>query len=222
MRPRRTDPLAAPWRQFVPAMQLWIWLLAVNGALGLASHAVDTASPWYDVAATTASGVLILGYCWPDRSRIAPLVSRSGMDDRTWWQPLLVLVGLPAFLHAYFWVLESMGAQTGNYSDDYISHGWPTWSIYLMVSILPAILEELAFRGFILDRLDSLMGPREAIAVQGAMFAVLHMSPLVFPSHFVFGVAIGWLRRSTGSLHPGIAIHCLWNAWVLLQELHPT
>lgn len=147
------------------------------------------------------------------------MAGRRGLDERSWWQPLVAAAVLFGFLELYFGVLRRWGALDASYSEAYLDHGWPVWSIYLLISLAPAVFEELAFRGFIMARLDAVMGPREAVAVQAAMFSVLHMSPLVFPSHFVFGVLLGALRRGTGSLYPGMAVHAAWNAWVVWQEL---
>ena len=208
----------ALWRHFVPALQLWMLFLLLNGVLGLAGHVVDISSPWFDVAATGVTGIAAIGCCRRDRAELAPLLRRSGLDERTWWQPIAVLAGLFAFLNVYFWTLGRLGLKDMTYLDDFRAHEWPPWSAFVLISVCPAVFEELAFRGFIQQRLGGVMGPREAIAVQAAMFSVLHMSPVVFPSHFVFGLLLGWLRRATGSLYPGMAIHGLWNAWVLLRE----
>ena len=228
-RPRRAPPrrrraldVEAPWREFRPALLLWLGMLAVNGALGLLSHLLDLSSPWYDVTATVVTATLTLACCAMDRLALAPALRGIGLDDRTWWHPLAAGVSLAIFMQLYFGALAHFGAEFGSYSEDYRLHGWPVWSMYLMVSLAPAVFEELAFRGFIQGRLGSLMGPREAVAVQAAMFSVLHMSPMVFPSHFVFGVVLGGLRRTTGSLYPGMVIHGLWNAFVLWEELRPS
>lgn len=215
---RRWQSESAPWRRFQPALQLWGAFLILNGVLGLLSHAVDLTSPWVDVVATALLGTAVLACCRADRDALRPLLRRSGFDDRTWWQPIAVLVVLFASLEAYFGVLGRLGLHTEPYLDDFRAHEWPLWAAFVLVSVAPAVFEELAFRGFILERLGAVMGPREAVAVQAAMFAVLHMSPVVFPSHFVFGLLLGLLRRGTGSLYPGMAIHALWNGWVLLQE----
>jgi membrane protease YdiL (CAAX protease family) len=42
---------------------------------------------------------------------------------------------------------------------------------------------------------------------------------VIFPSHFFIGLVLGLLRRWTGSLYPGIAVHAAWNARVIWLEL---
>ena len=59
----------------------------------------------------------------------------------------------------------------------------------------------------------------EALVVQAALFSVVHLLPLVFVSHFVFGLLLGQVRRWTKSLYPCVALHALWNASVFAGEL---
>jgi membrane protease YdiL (CAAX protease family) len=46
------------------------------------------------------------------------------------------------------------------------------------------------------------MGSRDTLLLQAMLFAILHMSPVVLPSHFPMGVCLGWLRNRTGSPCP--------------------
>jgi membrane protease YdiL (CAAX protease family) len=219
--PREPSPEShghAMWRVFSPALQAWLWLLALNGVVGLVGHAIDLTSPWYDASAQAVSALVVLACIRRDWPALAPLVRKSGLGQHA-GRALLAMALLLVFLQAWFWGLDRLGAETQDYLEDFRNHDWPLWTAFVLVAVSPAVVEELAFRGFILHRLDGVMGPREAVVVQAAMFSVLHMHPIVFPSHFVFGLVLGVMRRWTGSLWPGIAGHFLWNAWVLVQEL---
>jgi membrane protease YdiL (CAAX protease family) len=68
-------------------------------------------------------------------------------------------------------------------------------------------------------RLDTLLTPTEALLVQAALFALLHLGIAIFPSHFVIGLILGAVRRRARSLYPGMAVHAGWNALVLAAEL---
>ena len=59
----------------------------------------------------------------------------------------------------------------------------------------------------------------ETLIVQATMFSVLHMDPAIFASHFFFGLVVGWLRRFTRSLCPGMLVHAAWNAAIVGLEL---
>ena len=94
--------------------------------------------------------------------------------------------------------------------------------MFLGVSVMPAVFEELAFRGVIQSSLEHVFTGVEAWLIQGALFSVLHLFPIMFPSHFLMGLWLGWLRRRSGSVYPGMLMHGLWNALVLAHELHQT
>ena len=85
--------------------------------------------------------------------------------------------------------------------------------------VVPAIFEEVIFRGVIWAKLERVGKSGEVLVIQAALFSVLHMLPTIFISHFVLGLALGWLRRKTGSLVPGIFAHAALNATVLVEEL---
>lgn len=222
VRPRDRRRPARPgqmmWRQILPAFQLWLSLLVIVGVTGLAGHLVDLASLWVDVTLTALTALVVIGFCLRDGARMRELLSVSGFDERNWWHPLVGLAGMMLFLEGYFWIVTSFGGELESNLQAYRDQGWPLGVAFLLVSLCPALFEELAFRGFILGRLDRVMGPWEAVAVQAAMFSVLHLFPLVFVSHFAMGFILGILRRTSGSLYPSMAVHALWNAWVVLSE----
>jgi membrane protease YdiL (CAAX protease family) len=126
---------------------------------------------------------------------------------------------LAGFATAYFEIFATLGVPSLPLAKPYLTAGWPLWSAYLLISVAPGLLEELALRGYVMTRLDRLLTPNETLVVQAALFAVLHFAPLIFPSHFVMGVILGVARRKSGSLYPGMLVHAGWNALVLAREL---
>ena len=48
------------------------------------------------------------------------------------------------------------------------------WSLLLMVAVLPAICEELAFRGFVLSGLRRMKNTTLAILVSSLLFGIAH------------------------------------------------
>src|SRR6185503_5812203 len=93
------------------------------------------------------------------------------------------------------------------------------WAMVLLTSVMPAIFEELAFRGVIQSSLERIFNARDAWLIQAALFSVLHLSPLAFPSHFLMGLVFGYMRMRSRSLYPGMLLHASWNALVVFQEL---
>ena len=81
----------------------------------------------------------------------------------------------------------------------------------LMISVLPAVCEELLFRGMVMGAYER-WGTWRAIFISAALFAGLHGSVAGLPVHFLLGVALGYVAASTGSLLPGMALHGVYNA----------
>lgn len=94
-----------------------------------------------------------------------------------------------------------------------------TWAELLMVGVtltlLPACVEELLFRGLLLGALS--FAPRfVAIALQAAAFGLFHMDWAQGAATFVLGLGFGYLRVASGSLVPSMLAHALYNLVVLL------
>jgi membrane protease YdiL (CAAX protease family) len=151
------------------------------------------------------------------RAEIRPLLTRT--DG---WRGLAAagagLTALVAFGAIYFPLFGWLGMTMASASAPFRAIGWPRWSIYLLVSLLPAIFEELTFRGYVMARLTALLTARETLLVQAALFALLHLGVVIFPSHFFIGLVLGSIRQRTRSLYPGMLVHASWNALVVWCE----
>ena len=84
---------------------------------------------------------------------------------------------------------------------------------FITLSLLPAIFEEAASRGIVLQTLlGADMSKRRAIVYSAAIFAAAHCSVIKFPGCFVLGVLTAWMFVRTGSLLPGMLLHAANNA----------
>jgi membrane protease YdiL (CAAX protease family) len=211
-------PVYTAWRDFAPALRLWVYLLSLNLLLNLGMHLTGWLSPALELATSLVFALIVVTFCRRDAEVIGPLLRESGITARTWWLPLAVLTGTWLLLRPYFWLVMQLGGEFEGYLPQYQEHGWPLWTAYLMICVMPAIFEELAFRGFIQGRMERVLSRSEALILQAILFSVLHMSPLIFLSHFVLGLALGLVRLRTGSLYPGMMMHAVWNAVVLVEE----
>jgi len=93
----------------------------------------------------------------------------------------------------------------------------------LVLAVLPAIAEELAFRGFILTGLRRRFRPGMAVLVSSFLFALYHFNVFQFVPSFVLGLVLGILAVRSGSILPGILFHLLHNGLLLglvVLELH--
>ena len=197
----------------------WLFglLLATSFVFGIAWRSAT--SPWLDVIASTIGAAIVLvAVALRYRELLFLFQLRpSGLRDAA------ALVGIAflfvALASAYFWAIELLGVPVASMTTTFTRAGWPLWAMFLLLSVMPAVFEELAFRGVIQSSLERILNVRDAWLIQAALFSVLHLSPLMFPSHFLMGLCFGYMRRRSRSIYPGMLLHACWNALVVLEEL---
>ena len=86
------------------------------------------------------------------------------------------------------------------------------------MTIVPAILEEIAFRGFIMQSLRR-FGDGFALFASAFVFSLIHVTPDRLPHTFIMGLAIGYFVLFTGSLKTGIIIHFVYNLIVTVLSI---
>ncbi len=93
---------------------------------------------------------------------------------------------------------------------------WLVLSIFLL-ALLPAITEELIFRGIVLQGLRKNYSDIVAICVSALFFALMHASlqQLIYP--LLIGLVFGWLAIRTGSIITTMIAHFLNNLIVVVM-----
>ena len=89
--------------------------------------------------------------------------------------------------------------------------------LILCVAVVPAICEELAFRGFILSGCRHLGSNGRAIVVSAIFFGVTHGFLQQSINACLLGIVLGYLAVKSGSLLPGVVFHFLHNAMTVLS-----
>ncbi len=98
--------------------------------------------------------------------------------------------------------------------------GVPNLGVLLFAAaLLPAVCEELAFRGFILSGFRHLGHRWRAIIYTAVFFGVAHSILQQQIATFFVGVVIGFLAVQSGSILPGMVYHLCHNA-LLLTSAH--
>lgn len=127
-------------------------------------------------------------------------------------------VGLRIFLLAYasIWPealagdLASLSPQTRELCLALIKTWGPAGLIVGMAMIVP-VLEEILFRGILLDALAKHIPFGWANLLQATLFALLHENLRVLPFFVAFGMICGFVTRRAGGLLPAILIHACNN-----------
>lgn len=130
---------------------------------------------------------------------------------------LLVLFGMGFCILANYitnyWLMfaQQFGIQPqeGNYHS---AAGWlPLLLNLVMYAVLPALVEELVFRGWFLAALQP-GGERRALVLSALLFGLAHGNLTQMPFAFLLGLLFGWLYLRTGRLWPSVIVHFLNNS----------
>ncbi len=93
-------------------------------------------------------------------------------------------------------------------------------AVVAVVGLLPGLCEEIFFRGSMLSGLRRGIGPIGAICVSSFLFAATHGEPDRFLPQMMLGVMLAVLVVRTGSVIPGMMVHALYNAAVVLLDAY--
>ncbi|MEL7157065.1 MAG: type II CAAX endopeptidase family protein [Actinomycetota bacterium] len=83
--------------------------------------------------------------------------------------------------------------------------------ILLSVVVMAPLVEELFFRGLLLQSLARRFGDPVGIVVSAALFAAVHIEWAVMPGLFVFGIITAVITRRSGRLGLAWAMHAAFN-----------
>ncbi len=84
-------------------------------------------------------------------------------------------------------------------------------STFMLMVIAAPVLEELIFRGIILDGLLHRYSPRISILISSLLFAIVHLNPWQFVAGFIMGAFLGWVYYRSKSMLAAIIIHASAN-----------
>ncbi len=86
------------------------------------------------------------------------------------------------------------------------------WMILAVFALAPAVLEELAYRGFILSGAEAIKNKWTAVILTSLLFGLAHGIFQQSIITFFVGMILGWIAIRTGSLLPCILYHVTHNA----------
>lgn len=91
------------------------------------------------------------------------------------------------------------------------------WGAFAKVAIVAPVVEELIFRGIILQGFRRNYAPVVAVLMSALLFALFHLNPWQFPATFMLGLLLGWIMLQTNNILLAILGHSINNSLVLLS-----
>lgn len=139
--------------------------------------------------------------------------------------PIAVLLGVtlhPAYVMLAQWIshmypISAQAAEAMKPFTDQISAA-PWMTVVFLMAVVPAVCEELAFRGFIFGGLAREKRYLRAVLVSAIAFGISHGVLQQSIAATVMGVMLGFVAMRTGSVLPGILIHFTNNALSVSME----
>ncbi|MFD2722089.1 CPBP family intramembrane glutamic endopeptidase [Hymenobacter monticola] len=86
----------------------------------------------------------------------------------------------------------------------------------VVVALVPAVAEELVFRGVVQKNLVRWFSPHVGVWVAAAIFSAIHLQFFGFVPRFVLGLVLGYLYLWSGNILVSMAAHFTQNAFQLL------
>lgn len=150
-----------------------------------------------------------------------------------WWKSIGIGCGLAVVLRMVLGLVDSLvpgglvapAIEAGTIAESLFgeildAHG--AGGLFLIVGLAVPVLEEVMFRGVLLQAFARHIPFGWANVVQAAGFALIHENLPLMPFYFTMGVCTGILARRSGSLLAPIAVHAMNNtlACIVLATLH--
>lgn len=94
--------------------------------------------------------------------------------------------------------------------------GWNLLPAVLVIAVLPALLEELLFRGIILNNIEGEVGSVRTVFLVGFLFSLYHGSVEQTIYQFICGSLFALLAIRSRSITPVVLIHFINNALIIV------
>lgn len=208
-------------------MQVAVMLpLIVNAITKMVSGDMDGAYDLLNADAmlyTLLSGLLtiavVLAFYLIRRKKLSEALWLRRVDGRTLWTGAALAPAL--FLVVNLVLMALPEAWTESYEE--AASGISTVSLvgFIAVVLVAPVVEELIFRGLMVNRLSRVMPGWLAVVLAAAVFGVCHGHPVWSGYAFVLGCVFGFVDLRAGSIWPSILGHMVFNSFSQVLNLLP-
>lgn len=119
-------------------------------------------------------------------------------------------------------LVELFPASTENMNAAYdVMLQQPAVLIVLVMAVMPAVGEEILFRGFLCGGFRHRYGVTWGIVISSLIFGAFHMSLVKLIPTAILGACFAYILSVSGSIYIGMALHFINNAFSLLLMKYP-
>ena len=136
----------------------------------------------------------------PSERKFAVACLMFGFSTSLLLSSLLTLIPFPS------WLMDSYRSNTR-----LAFEGRDLILVLLNIGFLAPTLEEILFRGYMLNRQMTFFTEKQAVIITSAIFALCHVSPLWMIYSFLMGVLLAKISIKKDNLLPSVCIHIGFN-----------
>jgi len=96
----------------------------------------------------------------------------------------------------------------------------PVLIMIYSIAFMPAIFEELEFRGILYNYFNAFLDERMVVMITGFIFAAIHLNFFSLVWLIPFGILIGTLRRKYNTIWYGVIFHFIFNLTACIIDLY--
>jgi membrane protease YdiL (CAAX protease family) len=223
--PRPEGPRWKPWMAWAALVAAFGGALVGALTIGVIGSAAGSSfahpSPAVSISSTIVQDLSFIGAALLFANISArPLPEQFGLRATRFWPAVGLMAAAFAAFYAFtlVWVAilgvspndtklpDELGVKDSTYA---------LLAVAFLVAVVAPMAEEFFFRGFFYGALRNWRGPWPAAVLTGLVFGAIHLgsaeAAFLLPLGF-FGFSLCLLRERTGSLYPGIALHCMNNS----------
>ena len=139
---------------------------------------------------------------------------RSERIDEAFLWGILAAIAMLVIVIAIGFILYSLGYDQEDLSNVDVLAGNLSIASMAFIIIIQSFSEEVFFRGFLLEKIDSVAGEKMAIFITALLFGLAHMSygkiyPVIMP--VIMGFLLGFVVFKTKNLYSAIVAHMTFN-----------
>ena len=107
-----------------------------------------------------------------------------------------------------------------SYYEAYRLYNYPVLVMIYSIALMPALFEELAFRGVMYNYCENFLDERLVVALTAFLFAIMHLNLMSLVWLIPFAFFIGNLSRKYNTIWYGIVFHFTFNLTACLFDLY--
>lgn len=175
---------------------------------------------WFVIGDACLAGTAVLFFCynWTDTKQVLKWPRFSVLKLLLYCA--IAIVGSLTVSFIITWLNHTLFSKDISYYNFFIlSTKNPRLWMVFSVAITPAIFEELAYRGFVLQNMLKIVDTKQAVIITSFLFAVIHLSFISLFWLVPFAMLLAWVRVKEKTMWYGVCIHFCFNFTVCVLEI---